>query len=238
MERLPEGPRADPGARPAARLDSAAGVRDELSALSYVIVDVETTGMRPWAGDRITELAAVVVRDGEIVERFETLINPERPIPPFITALTNISWEMVKNAPRFREIGAEIVRRLHGHVFVAHNAEFDWRFVSAELSRAMGGRLTGPRLCTVRLARRLLPQLTSRRLDALARYYGVEIENRHRAGGDAVATARIFLRLLESARDRDCRSWDDLQRLLASPAGSGRRRASHLPPAIDKDTTA
>ncbi|MEP7067554.1 MAG: 3'-5' exonuclease [Gemmatimonadota bacterium] len=214
--------------------------RDELAGLSYVVVDTETTGTSPWRGDRITEIAAIVVRDGVVAERFETLVNPERPIPPMITALTQINWEMVKDAPRFRDICDDLVRVLEGHVFVAHNADFDWRFVSTEVQRASGQRLSGRRLCTVRLARRVLPQLRSRRLDSVANYYGVEILARHRAAGDAVATAHVLLRLLDEARDRDCRCWDDLQRLLSESMARGPRSRGQaaMPRAIDKDTTA
>jgi DNA polymerase-3 subunit epsilon len=230
-----------PGERiaPEASLFGKGAPRDELAALSYVVVDVETTGMRVWDGDRITEIAAVVVREGEVAEVFQTLVNPERPIPPMITALTHISWEMVKDAPRFRDICDEVLRVLGGHVFVAHNAEFDWRFVSAEIARAAGRELLGPRLCTVRLARRLLPHLRSRKLDSLAHYYNVDIAARHRAAGDAVATAQILLRLLDGARERECRTWADLERLVGSRGASGRpRRRSALPHPIDKDTTA
>jgi DNA polymerase-3 subunit epsilon len=210
-----------------------------LSALSYAVVDVETTGMRAGGGDRITEIAAVIVRDGTVVERFETLVNPERPIPPMITALTDISWSMVKDAPRFRDICDDVLRLLEGRVFVAHNAEFDWRFLTAEVARATGRRLDGQRLCTVRLARRLLPHLRSRRLDAVAYHYGIEIPARHRAGGDAVATAHVLLRLLRDARDRDCRRWEDLQRLLVTRQAAPRRhRPSGMPRPVDRDTTA
>ncbi|MBX6332544.1 MAG: 3'-5' exonuclease [Gemmatimonadaceae bacterium] len=227
------------GAGAAAPLGGPGAPRDELAELSYVVVDVETTGMRAWDGDRITEIAAVVVRDGEVAEVFQTLVNPERPIPPMITALTHISWEMVKDAPRFRDICDDVLRMLGGHVFVAHNADFDWRFVSAEIARAAGRELLGPRLCTVRLARRLLPHLRSRKLDSLAHYYNVEIAARHRAAGDAVATAQILLRLLDGARERDCRTWADLQRLVGTRGVFGRpRRRSALPRPIDKDTTA
>jgi DNA polymerase III subunit epsilon len=214
--------------------------RDELASLSYVVVDVETTGTSPWRGDRITEIAAIVVRDGVVAERFETLVNPERPIPPMITALTQINWEMVKDAPRFRDICDDLVRVLSGHVFVAHNVDFDWRFVSSEVHRASGQRLSGRRLCTVRLARRVLPQLRSRRLDSVANYYGVEILARHRAAGDAVATAHVLLRMLDEARGRDCRCWDDLQRFLGESMARGPRprRPSAMPGPIDKDTTA
>ncbi len=214
--------------------------RDELASLSYVVVDVETTGSSPWSGDRITEIAAIVVRDGVVAERFETLVNPERSIPPMITSLTQINWEMVKNAPRFRDICERLVGVLQGHVFVAHNADFDWRFVTAEVQRATGQRLSGRRLCTVRLARRVLPQLRSRRLDSVASYYGVEILARHRAAGDAVATAHVLLRLLDEARDRECRCWEDLQRLLGQSMARGPRSRGEraMPRPIDKDTTA
>jgi DNA polymerase III subunit epsilon len=211
--------------------------RDELAALSYAVVDVETTGMRARHDDRITEVAVVVVRDGVVAETFESLVNPERPIPPMITALTNISWDMVKDAPTFREICDEVLRVLQGHVFVAHNAEFDWRFLTSEVGRA-GYRLEGRRLCTVRLARRVLPQLRSRRLDSLAHYYGVEIAARHRAAGDAAATAKILLRLLDEARGRDCRCWADLERLLGTRSRAARtRRRPALPGSVDVDTT-
>ncbi|HEX6536853.1 MAG TPA: 3'-5' exonuclease [Gemmatimonadaceae bacterium] len=229
-------PAAPPGEGPGARMEA---VRDELRELSYVVVDVETTGTSPWHGDRVTEIAAVVVRDGQVAETFETLVNPERPIPPMITALTNITWDMVKDAPRFRDVCDELLRVLEGHVFVAHNAEFDWRFLSSEVARATGRKLEGPRLCTVRLARRLLPQLRSRRLDSVAHYYDVEIAARHRAGGDALATARVLLHLLDGARERECRSWEDLQRLLGARARARRpRRAPSMPHPVDKDTTA
>jgi DNA polymerase-3 subunit epsilon len=214
--------------------------RDELARLSYVVVDVETTGTSPWGGDRITEIACIVVRDGVVAERFETLVNPERSIPPMITNLTQINWEMVKDAPRFRDICADVVSVLSGHVFVAHNADFDWRFVSTEVQRASGQRLSGRRLCTVRLARRVLPQLRSRRLDSVANYYGVEILARHRAAGDAVATAHVLLRLLDEARGHDCRCWDDLTRLLRESMARGPRTRGQLamPRPVDKDTTA
>ena len=226
-------------AEPLATYD-ATTTRDELASLSYVVVDVETTGTSPWSGDRITEIAAIVVRDGVVAERFETLVNPERSIPPMITALTQITWEMVKDAPRFRDICDQLMSVLTGHVFVAHNADFDWRFVTSEVQRASGRRLSGRRLCTVRLARRVLPQLRSRRLDSVANYYGVEILARHRAAGDAVATAHVLLRLLDEARDRDCRCWDDLQRLLAAREfrAPRPRRPSAMPRPVDKDTTA
>ena len=214
-----------------------------LSSLSFAVVDVETTGSRPDGGDRITEIAIVTVRDGAIAHVYETLVNPERSIPPFITRLTNITWEMVADKAPFRDVCDDVLRQLEGHVFVAHNAAFDWRFICAEVGRARGRELTGRRLCTVRLARRLLPQLRSRSLDWVARHYDVEIEagKRHRAAGDAIATARCLVRLLADARAHGCERWSDLERFLAAGRAMRKRRGRRppaMPRAVDRDTTA
>ena len=221
------------------RTSSSAHSAEGLNRLSYVVVDTETTGGRAWSGDRITEIAAVVVRNGEIVELFETLVNPQRSIPPFVTQLTNITWDMVKNAPTFDRVALDVLRVLEGNVFVAHNAMFDWRFVTSELSRATGRKLGGRRLCTVKIARKVLPQLSRRSLDYVARYYGVEIHGRHRAAGDALATAKCLLRMLSDLSDRGCDTWGDLQTLLRAPAvRRKKRRASGLPTPVLRDTTA
>ncbi|MFL5593302.1 MAG: PolC-type DNA polymerase III [Gemmatimonadaceae bacterium] len=212
---------------------------EALHKLSYVVVDTETTGGRAWLSDRITEFAAVIVRNGEIVDVFETLVNPLRSIPPFVTRLTNITWDMVKDAPTFERIAPEVLRVLEGNVFAAHNAAFDWRFVTTELSRATGRQIYGRRLCTVKMARKVLPQLSRRSLDHVARYYGVEIHNRHRAAGDALATAKCLVRMLGDLADRGCGTWEDLQTLLRAPAGRRKkRRASGLPMPVTRDTTA
>ncbi len=212
---------------------------EPLQKLSYVVVDTETTGGRHGSGDRITEIAAVIIRDGEIVELFETLVNPERSIPYFVSQLTNITWDMVKDKPTFDRVAPEVMRVLDGNVFVAHNMMFDWRFVTSELSRSTGRKLQGRRLCTVKMARKVLPQLSRRSLDHVARYYGVEIHGRHRAGGDALATAKCMLRMLSDLGDRGCTTWGDLETLLRAPAGRRKkRRASGLPTPVLRDTTA
>jgi DNA polymerase III subunit epsilon len=215
-----------------------APVADPGSALSFAVVDVETTGGQARGGDRITEIAVVVVRDGGIADMYETLVNPERSIPPVVTALTNITWAMVKDAPVFRDVAAQVVSALSGHVFAAHNLTFDWKFVCAELARAEGCVLQGRRLCTVRLARRILPQLSRRSLDNVARYYGIPIRNRHRAGGDAYATARCLIRLLSDAQSRGCATWEDLEALARRPRRRRRRRPLASPTPVDRDTTA
>jgi len=212
---------------------------ENLCDLSYVVVDTETTGGRAWSTDRITEIAAVVVHKGEIVELFETLVNPQRSIPYFVSQLTNITWDMVKDAPTFDRVVPEVMRVLEGNVFVAHNATFDWRFVSSELTRATGRQLRGRKLCTVKMARKVLPQLPRRSLDYVARYYGVEIHGRHRAAGDALATAKCLIRMLSDLSDRGCATWGDLETLLRAPAGRRKkRRPSGLPTPVLRDTTA
>ena len=212
--------------------------------LSYAVVDVEATGGRPERGrygpDRVIEVAIVTVREGAIQDVFETLVNPERPIPPFVSRLTGIWAETVRDAPFFAQVANDVARRLDGHVFVAHNMKFDWRFVSAELARSGAGRLQAPRLCTVRLARRLLPFLRRRTLDHVAHHYDVEITARHRAGGDAVATARCLIRLLRDADRQGITTWSDVQAMLAVPVPPGpkRRRRSALPTQVQHEESA
>ena len=226
------------------RVDHDAGADDPcagepLAGMSFVVVDVETTGGRPNGGDRVTEFAAVVVRGGAVAERYETLLNPDRAIPPWISRLTNISWEMVREAPRFGDVCDDVMRILDGHVFVAHNARFDWGFVSMEVARATGRELVGRQLCTVRLARRLLPQLRRRSLDYVADHYNVGIGARHRAMGDALATAHVLVGLLRDAEGRGCTTWGDLERLLSTSTSTRRRRRpSALPGPVTRDTTA
>jgi DNA polymerase III subunit epsilon len=193
----------------------------------WVVVDVETTGGSPRQGHRVTEVAAVCVSGGRVARTFSTLVNPDRRIPSMITALTGITDEMVRDAPRFHQVAPELTEVLRGRVFVAHNAAFDWGFLCSEMERAVGGRLEGRQLCTVRLARKLLPQLPSRSLDALASYFGLEIEARHRALDDAVATAHVLLRLLDRLQELEVRDWVDIQRfLMRRGGGRARRRAS------------
>ena len=180
---------------------SSAGAARSLSEIPFVIVDVETTGGRP-PGDRVTEIGAVRMRAGRVEGEWSSLVNPGRPIPGFVSRLTGIDDAKVSDAPPFDAVAEEFLEFLGGAAFVAHNARFDWRFLNAELLRTRGGRLTNARLCTVRLARRLLPHVRRRNLDALAWLFGIEIEGRHRALADARGTARLLRSLLEIAEEQ------------------------------------
>ena len=191
-------------------------------------------------GDRITEFCAVTVANGRIASVFETLINPQRPIPPAVTRLTRITWDMVRNAPTIRDVAPRIADALRGHVFVAHNASFDWRFVTSELSRYAGQEVAGEKLCTVRLARAVVPGIKRRSLGSLSYYYGIENHARHRAGGDALATAKVLLRLLDAARERGCETLDDLRTLIRNvpSRGRGKKKRRRMPGFADGEMTA
>ena len=217
--------------RPAASPDDAPGVAPSEPGRSlweeeWCVVDLETTGGSPFRGHRVTEVAAVCVSNGKITDTYATLVNPARAIPRMITALTGISPEMVVDAPYFHQVAPRVAETIGGRVFVAHNAAFDWRFLTHEMQSANGTTPAGRQLCTVRLARKLLPELPSRGLDSLALYFGVEIESRHRALDDAVATARILVRLLEMAEEQGAGDWESLQTFLRRRARRKKRTKS------------
>jgi DNA polymerase-3 subunit epsilon len=205
-----------------------------LSRVRYAVVDVETTGgTRGWGEDRITEVAIVQVDEGSIGACFETLVNPGRPIPPRIQGFTGITDRMVASAPWFEAIAPRVLELLRGRVFVAHNVRFDWGMIRRELLAAGEDAPDVERLCTVRLARRLLPRLRSHGLDSLSGHYGIRIKARHRAFGDAFGTAELLLRLLREAEATGLSDLESLHTALAvrHKRGAGRRgrRGRRLP---------
>jgi DNA polymerase-3 subunit epsilon len=160
----------------------------------------------------------------------DSLIDPGRPIPAAASAVTGITDVMVRGAPRFAEFSDRVLAALAGRVFVAHNARFDWAFLTAELRRARDLALDGPRLCTVRLSRKLVPGLPSCGLDTLTRWFGFENPARHRAGGDALVTARLLSRLLGLAREAGARTLADLAALEARRGrAKAKRKRTALP---------
>jgi DNA polymerase-3 subunit epsilon len=198
-----------------------------LADCTFAVIDVETTGGRSGKGDRITEIAIYTLAGGAVAPAYESLVNPQRPIPRFVSSLTQITDTMVRDAPTFDEIADEVTDQLAGRVFVAHNARFDWAFLARELKRSRDVALSGPRLCTVQLTRRLVPGLRSRGLDSVAAYFGIDIAGRHRAGGDAHATAQILVRLLDLAAEQGVETVEGLQNLGRRPRG--RRTALPTP---------
>lgn len=196
------------------------GLREE----RYAVVDVETTGGSYRRGHRITEIAIVQVEDGVLADSFSTLVNPGRSIPRRIQSLTGITPRMVSGAPFFEDVADRVLERLKGRTFVAHNARFDWGFVSAHLGDAIGRVPDTRPLCTVKLARRLVPKLKRRNLDSVTDFFDVRVEDRHRALGDAVAAARVLLRLLDRAEGRGVADLAALRRVLSGAPPSAAPR--------------
>lgn len=166
----------------------------------YVVVDLETTGGDP-SSNRITEIGAVKVRDGRIVEEWTSLVRPGRRIPSFIVKLTGITDEMVATAPEFAAIAGELRAFIGDAVFVAHRAKFDHGFLKTEFDR-VGIRLAGPVLCTVVEMKRHFPGLPSYGLGALSAHFGISLDSHHRALCDARATAELLLRINEKRLSR------------------------------------
>jgi DNA polymerase III epsilon subunit family exonuclease len=200
-----------------------------LDETAFAVVDVETTGMRAGERDRITEIAVVVVHHGRREVVLDSLVNPGRPIPPAICAITNITNDMVRHAPTFAELADQVVAALAGRVFVAHNARFDWNFVYAEISRARALALDGPRLCTVRLARRLVRDVRSCGLDSLTHHFGFDNPARHRALGDALVTADLLARLLRLAHEEGARTLQDLTVIESRRIARRRKKRLAMP---------
>jgi DNA polymerase III subunit epsilon len=170
-------------------------ITQHIDEATFVVVDVETTGMSA-VEDRMTEIAMMKVRNGVLVDEFSTLINPLVTISNFITDLTGIDNLMVRDAPTAREIMTDVAEFLRDSVFVAHNAAFDWGFVSHAARRERGIELENPQLCTVKLSRKILPTLESKSLGPVAKFLDVTIPQRHRASGDAYATALILIKFI------------------------------------------
>lgn len=162
----------------------------------YAVVDIETTGGFA-SGNGITEISILVHNGQEVIETYETLVNPGQEIPAYIEALTGISNEMVVTAPLFAAVAAEIYAVLHDKIFVAHNVNFDFSFIKHHLGLS-GYDLRCKKLCTVRLSRKLLPGYSSYSLGKLCSALNITIHDRHRAGGDARATAELLTLLLKT----------------------------------------
>lgn len=160
----------------------------------FAIIDVETTG-GGIAGNRITEICIALLKDGEVIDKLTTLVNPEREIPHHITALTGIDNEMVAKAPQFFEVAEKIEEFTKDAIFVAHNVSFDYNVIRGEF-RLLGQHYNRKKLCTVRLSRKLIPGLLSYSLGRLCSTINIPHLNRHRAEGDVDATTILFQRLL------------------------------------------
>ena len=160
----------------------------------YAVVDVETTGGK-YGEEGITEIAIYKYDGNDLTDQFSSLINPERPIQPFVQNLTGINEKMLRNAPKFYELAKRIVEITSDCVLVAHNASFDYRMLQTEFER-LGYDFERKTLCTVELSKKLIPDIESYKLGRLVRSLGIPLSDRHRAAGDARATLELLKILL------------------------------------------
>lgn len=186
----------------------------------YAIVDIETTGHR----SKITEISIFIFDGVKVVDEYTTLVNPECPIPPFITNLTGITNAMVSNAPKFYEIAKKVNEITKDTVFVAHSVNFDYTIIQKEF-KDLGFDFKRKKLCTVRLSRKLIPGLKSYSLGALCSSQNIVIKDRHRAKGDAEATTILFEKLLKL----------DAKQVVFNSFLSPRSRQATLPPQLPKN---
>ncbi len=226
-EVLPE--QLDLDAVPSLAAGSAADL--PLDRVEWIVVDLETTGLSVEACT-ILEIGAVRIAGLQRVERFQTLVDPGRAIPSRITALTGIDRSLIDGAPPLAQAIRDFFDWVGGgpsSVFVAHNAQFDERFVRRALAAHQLPDWAGPVVCTRKLARRLLPALRRYDLDTLSAHFRIANGARHRALGDADATARALVELVEIGRaERALRTLGDLLALQAAPASGRRRRSARI----------
>ncbi len=182
----------------------------------YVIVDIETTGLSKHR-HRITEIAALRLRDGKVVGEFQSLVNPQCHIPSFITRLTGIDDALVKGAPTIDEVLPKFLKFLGNGVLVAHNATFDYGFLYENTYSCLGTGFRNARLCTRKLANRILDDLPSKRLGCICEHLGVVNEQAHRAMGDVRATTEVFQYFLEVLGKAGLRSHEDICRFECLP---------------------
>lgn len=183
----------------------------------YAIIDIETTGGK-FNEEGITEVAIYKFDGHEIVDQFISLVNPEKPIQPFVVKLTGITDKMVRTAPKFHEIAKRIVEITKDCVFVAHNTSFDYRIVRTEFSR-LGYDYVRETLCTVELSKELIEDVPSYSLGKLCKSVGIPMNDRHRASGDALATVKLFKLLLDKDVNKEItkktiKSLKDKQKVL------------------------
>lgn len=186
--------------------------KTQIDDLVFCVVDVETTGMNS-KYNRVMDIGIVKVKSGEILDEWEALIDPQQEVPFWITHYTKLTDAHVFGKPKFNELAHKINFILNDSIFVGHNAGFDYSFLSNEMHRA-GIEFVLPKLCTVMLGRKLLPQLANAHLDAISDFYNISISARHRALPDAQATAEILINFINIAKEKyNAKTYFDLENL-------------------------
>lgn len=193
---------------------------------TYVVFDIETTGLSK-EKEMITEIGAVKVADGKIIDRFSTFVNPQRPISAEITKLTGITDDMVKDAPTIENVLPEFLKFCEDTVLVAHNASFDTGFIRIAAERAGLGELHHTIVDTLELSRALLPELNKHKLDIVCEHLGVTLNGHHRAVNDAEATAEVFIKFLDMLAEKKIFTLDEINVLASRTVNYKKLRAYH-----------
>lgn len=193
---------------------------------TFVVFDIETTGLSKET-ESITEIGAVKVVDGKVIDRFSTFVNPERPIPAEITKLTGITNEMVADAPVITEILPRFLEFCQDAVLVAHNANFDTGFIRLNAERKCGIEVKNTVLDTLELSRALLPELKKHKLDIICEQLGVSLEGHHRAVNDAEATAEVFLKFIDMLVEKEIYKVDDINVFSSQTVNYKKLKAYH-----------
>ncbi|RKD34765.1 PolC-type DNA polymerase III [Thermohalobacter berrensis] len=199
---------------------------DEPLNCEYVVFDIETTGLSP-TNDKITEIGAVKIRNNEIVDRFNQLINPEVEIPEKIVKLTGITNELVKDKPTIEEVLPKFIDFIGDSVIVAHNANFDTSFIK-ENCRRLDLNLNNPILDTLELTRALFPKLKSHRLNKVCEHLNVKLENHHRAVDDSEATAKVLLKCFTLLQQKEVEKLEDLNKIFTDKKINKSDKAYHI----------
>jgi len=196
-------------------LSRARSTHGELENLSYVIVDLETTGLDP-NNDEIIEIGAIKVEGKELKDIFNKLIRPEKSVTEQITNLTGITSDMLENELPVKPVISQFSHFIGNSILVAHNADFDISFLHVNFKKWLNTQLSNTAVCTLLVARDILPNLENHKLHTVAKYFGIEVTNRHRAIGDAELTYQIWLKFIEKLKDRKITSKNDLESYLSS----------------------
>ena len=197
-----------------------------MKSTPLVVLDLETTGLSPYK-DRITEIAASKVQDGEVIDTFHTLINPEIPIPHHITRITGITDSMVQDQPTIRHVLDDLKTFLEDHPIVAHNASFDFNFLKYNFLIEKEHKLTNQRICTARLARRILSHLPSKKLGSICEYYNIVNESAHRAGGDVDATVKVLSKFTETLSQVNITTISQVYKFQSTPVAKASQLLSN-----------
>ncbi|MCX7923897.1 MAG: PolC-type DNA polymerase III [Clostridia bacterium] len=201
----------------------------------FVVLDLETTGLNS-EKDKITEVGAVKIKGGKIIDKFASFVNPEVPIPSFIQKLTGITNDMVKDAPTIEQVLTEFMEFINGTTLVAHNAPFDIGFLKHN-AKAIGEHINNPVIDTLELCRKMFPELGKYKLNIIAKHLDISLENHHRAVDDSKATGEIFIKCLEMLKEKGVKTIDDIEGTFDVSEDYYKRASTHHAIILVKNTT-